>query len=243
MFGWGRRVLARLPLRGDEVVLDAGCGAGQLTALLAERLPHGHVVALDLSLEMLERARERLAPFGDRVSYVLADVAHHVQRPPVDAFFSTATFHWVEDHDTLFGAIASSLRPGGTLVSQCGGGANLSRFRERTAMLRAEATFAPFFRGFEQALHFPMPDESREQLERTGFVDVRAWLEAAPVALGDARSYAEFVACVIVREQLARLPSEELRHEFIARLVALARGDDPPFELDCWRLNLDAIRG
>ena len=44
---WAREVLDRLPLRGDETVLDAGCGSGRVTAMLLERLPNGHVVAVD----------------------------------------------------------------------------------------------------------------------------------------------------------------------------------------------------
>ena len=45
---WGLPVLARLPLTGDEVVLDVGCGTGRLTDRLAERLPRGRVAAVDL---------------------------------------------------------------------------------------------------------------------------------------------------------------------------------------------------
>ena len=61
---WGAEVLGRLPLEGDETVLDAGCGTGRVTELLLARLPRGRVVALDASAAMLEQARERLARFG-----------------------------------------------------------------------------------------------------------------------------------------------------------------------------------
>ena len=65
MTRWGSDVLERLPLRGDETVLDAGCGTGQITERLVERLPRGRVVALDGSPAMVEAARGRLARFGD----------------------------------------------------------------------------------------------------------------------------------------------------------------------------------
>jgi trans-aconitate methyltransferase len=242
-FEWGRKVLARLALRGDETVLDAGCGAGRLTELLAERLPHGRLVALDSSRPMLELARTRLERFGDRVTYVFADAAQYIQRPPADAYFSTATFHWVPDHDTLFTAIAAGLRPGGQLVSQCGGGANLFRFRERSAALRGAPPFAPYLRDFVEPWHHAMPDETLERLERAGFVDVRAWLEAEPVRFADASAYVEFVTAVLLRDELARLPGEDLRREYVHALVEQAGRDDPPFELDYWRLNADATRG
>ena len=87
---WGTAVLDRLPLDGDERVLDAGCGSGRVTELLAERLPRGRVVALDGSPSMVDAARERLAPFGDRIEYVVADLGAAAadrragRRDPVD---------------------------------------------------------------------------------------------------------------------------------------------------------------
>src|SRR5262249_24358187 len=58
--GWGKVVVERAPVRGDERVLDAGCGTGRVTAMLLERLPRGRVVALDGSPAMIEGARRRL---------------------------------------------------------------------------------------------------------------------------------------------------------------------------------------
>ena len=122
MTRWGNAVLDRLPLTGDERVLDAGCGTGRVTEVLAERLPNGHVVALDGSAAMVDEARDRLARFGDRVSYVVADLGSPIPLDePVDAILSTATFHWVPDHDALFANLAAVLRHGGWLVAQCGG--------------------------------------------------------------------------------------------------------------------------
>ena len=84
MTRWGSVVLDRLPLRGDERVLDAGCGSGRVTEMLAERLPRGTVVALDGSASMVEAARERLARFGDRVEFVVADLGHPLPMAPVE---------------------------------------------------------------------------------------------------------------------------------------------------------------
>ncbi len=80
---WGRTVMARLDLEGDETVLDAGCGSGRVTEELLERLPRGHVVALDASPSMLAEARARLAGAGDKVTFVEADsVGAAACRPP-----------------------------------------------------------------------------------------------------------------------------------------------------------------
>ena len=125
-FGWGAAVVERLELEGGETVLDAGCGPGRVTELLLDRLPRGRVVALDGSPAMIGRARERLRPFGDRVRFLVADLGEPIPlAEPVDAILSTATFHWVSDHDALFRNLAAVLRPGGQLVAQCGGAGNL----------------------------------------------------------------------------------------------------------------------
>ena len=140
MTRWGAAVLDRLPLRGDERVLDAGCGSGRVTELLVERLPDGSVVALDGSPAMIEQARSRLARFGDRVEYVVADLGRPLPiAEPVDAILSTATFHWVPDHDAMFGNLAAVLRPGGRLVAQCGGAGNVESVRRVLAGDRATA--------------------------------------------------------------------------------------------------------
>jgi trans-aconitate 2-methyltransferase len=126
---WGGVVLDRLTLTGDETVLDAGCGSGRITELLAERLPHGQVVALDASPSMIAEARRRLARFDDRVAYLVADLGRPFALPgggQADAILSTATFHWVPDHDALFRNLAGVLRPGGELVAQCGGAGNIA---------------------------------------------------------------------------------------------------------------------
>src|SRR4051794_10766200 len=131
MTRWGADVLARLPLAGDETVLDAGCGSGRVTERLVQRLPRGHVIALDASPSMVESARSRLAAYRDRVELVVADLARPLPLPAgsVDDVLSTATFHWVSDHDALFANLARVLGPGGRLVAQCGGGDNIVRVR------------------------------------------------------------------------------------------------------------------
>ncbi|HEU5433439.1 MAG TPA: class I SAM-dependent methyltransferase, partial [Thermomicrobiales bacterium] len=100
---WGTRVLQRLPLRGDETVLDAGCGTGRLTEELLERLPRGRVIGVDRSRNMLEQAAAHLTPkYGDRITLLEGDLLQRQVDEPVDAIFSTATFHWIADHDALF---------------------------------------------------------------------------------------------------------------------------------------------
>src|ERR1700733_8576725 len=88
---WGKKVLSRLRLRGDEVVLDAGCGSGRLTADLLHALPQGRVVGVDLSQNMLNSAREHLeSQCGSRLSLVACDLLDLPFENAFDVIVSTA---------------------------------------------------------------------------------------------------------------------------------------------------------
>lgn len=238
---WGRKVLDRLTLAGDETVLDAGCGSGRLTAELAERLPRGRVVAVDLSRAMVAQAARLLVPrFDGRVAVVGADLVALPLAPACDVAFSTATFHWIHDHDRLFAQVHAALAPGGRLEAQCGGAGNLERVHRHAEALAAHADFAPHFAGWREPWTFPTAEEAALRLARAGFVDVETWLEEAPTPFASAEDFATFVTVVVLRPHLARLPAGELAERFVAEMVARAAGDDPPLTLDYWRLNLRA---
>lgn len=240
---WGSHVLDRLSLVGAETVIDAGCGSGHLTASLLERLPNGQVIAVDRSANMLAQARAHLVPrFGNRVSFLQADVAQIDVGEPVDAIFSTATFHWVLDHDALFRALFANLRPGGALVAQCGGGPNIARLRTRAAWLLESPKYRARSRGWSDPWEFAAPEETAERLQRAGFADIAAWLEPTPTPFPGAAEYREFVQSVVLRAHLDAFPDDQTRAAFMDDITALAAADDQPFVLDYWRLNLQAAR-
>ncbi len=240
---WGRRVLDRLPLVGDETVVDLGCGTGRPTADLLARLPHGRVVAVDRSAAMLAAARDHLSPIaGDRVRFVRADLGALPLRGPVDAVFSTATFHWVPDHPRLFAAIFGALAPGGRLVAQCGGGPNLAPLRDHLAALAATPRFAPALGGWPGPWEFADAEQTADRLRAVGFVEVETGLEHAPTALPDAAAYRAFLETVVLGTHLDRLPTPADRAALLDALTAHAATDPEPFTLDYWRLNLRARR-
>jgi len=239
-FRWGLEVLDRVQLRGDETVLDAGCGTGRLTAKLAERLPQGTVLACDLSENMVRGARDFLEPqFGERVQVFSADMAALQLTAVADGIFSTAAFHWVHDHDALFASLFRVLKPGGWLIAQCGGGANLTRLYGRVAQLQKQPLFADYFRNWKSATHFAVPPKTTERLLNAGFYDAEAYLSLAPTTFADAPAYRDFISAVCVAKHLKELPAD-LRQAFLDPLVSAAAQDDPPFTLDYQRLNISA---
>lgn len=239
---WGRRVLSRLVLRGDERVIDAGCGTGRLTAELMQKLPEGRLVAIDRSWNMLLTARANLRPeFGPRISYVRVALPAMPFSGWADVVFSTATFHWVKDHETLFAEILNALKPGGRLFAQCGGGPNLRAAHALAEDVMRRPPFAQYFGDWSGLWEFSNAEEAAARLRAAGFVDVDTSVEPAPTTLADEASYREFVTTVIYNPHLERLPMD-LRLPFIDEVTRRAAAADPPYTLDYWRLNLAGRR-
>jgi trans-aconitate 2-methyltransferase len=226
---WAERVLARLPLHGDETVLDAGCGSGRVTKMLLERLPRGHVVAVDSAASMVEHAREALDP--ERATVFQADLTELELDEPVDAAFSNAVFHWIADHDALFARLFAALRPRGRLVAQCGGKGNVARFHAAATKVAAEEPYAEHLAGWTGPWHFAGAEETAGRLEWAGFTDVDAWLEPYPVSPPDPTG---FLRTVCLGPHLEQLP-EELRGRFVEAVRERCGS-----ELDYVRLNIDA---
>jgi trans-aconitate 2-methyltransferase len=221
MEAMGREVLDRLDLAGDERVLDAGCGTGRVTAALVERLPHGHVIAVDGSPAMVEQARERL---GAGAEVFVADLLE-LEVQPVDAILSTATFHWIADHERLFAQLKTALRPGGRLVAQCGGAGNVQAIDEAARRVRPE-----LFTTWDGPWYFASPKETEERLRRLGWVDVWTWSFPVRVEPGDPR---EYFATVVLGSHLERIDAEH-RDAFVDDVL---RELDEPV-VDYVRLNI-----
>ncbi|HET7509783.1 MAG TPA: methyltransferase domain-containing protein [Solirubrobacterales bacterium] len=230
-FEWGMEVLERLELRGDEVAVDAGCGSGRVTAELIERLPDGRVIAVDGSAAMVEKAKERL---GERADYLVSDLVELELPESVDLVFSTATLHWISDHDALFARLRAALKPGGRLVAQCGGKGNVATHTEAIAAVASRPEFGQHLTQAKGLWNFAGPEETEARLQGAGFTDVRCWLQPKPVQ--PARPL-EFVSTVTLGPILDQLP-EEKRRPFAE---AVLEASEQPLVLDYIRLNMEAV--
>jgi trans-aconitate 2-methyltransferase len=227
----GRAVLARMDLQGDELVLDAGCGSGRITELLIERLPLGRVIAVDESPSMVQAAQRRLGLAAD---VRVADLLELELPEPVDAILSTATFHWISDHEALFRRLRHALRRGGRLVAQCGGDGNIEVLRDRARALLEREPYAGHFAGWRAPWNYAGPEESRERLVAAGFSSAECWLTPAPQQPDHPR---EFLETVIFEPHVRQLPPE-LRERFVDELLEHL---GEPVIVDYVRLNIDAV--
>jgi trans-aconitate 2-methyltransferase len=107
-------LLARVPIESPRVVYDLGCGAGQLSRLMAERWPQAQVVGVDSSAAMLKQAGEALP----NLRWQQHDLANWRADTPADLIYSNAALHWLPDHAALLRHLMAQLAPEGVLAVQ-----------------------------------------------------------------------------------------------------------------------------
>lgn len=231
---WSAAVIDRLELKGGETVVDAGCGSGNVTEDLLERLPEGRVIGVDGSPSMVEEADRRLGE-DPRTSFVCQDLAELELDEQVDAIFSNATFHWVSDHDQLFRALATATRPGGKLVAQCGGRGNVAEVTAALAVVNREEPFAEIFGDYSDPWNFAGPEETEMRLIAAGYEDVECWLEERIAHPEDPRGFFEASFLAPARQVL----DDKQFTEYTERLLAEM---GQPTSFNYVRLNMTATR-
>ncbi len=171
---WGRELMDKLCLSGDEYLLDIGCGDGKLSAQIARRLPHGGVLGVDSSPEMIALACDRYPPGrSGNLRFAVMDARRLGLRASFDVVFSNAALHWVIDHRPVLAGIHAALRPGGRVLIQMGGRGNAADVVAVIGEIMATAQWCSFFKDFSFPYGFYGPGEYRPWLAAAGF-DVRS---------------------------------------------------------------------
>ena len=240
-FAWAREFLARLPLRGDEHILDVGCGDGKITAELARAVPAGSATGIDASAAMIAYAREQF-PGQD---FQVMD-ARQLQFPRLfDVVFSNAALHWVDDHPAFLRGAAAALRPGGRLVVSCGGRGNAQTVVAALHAVLRRKRWRAWFRRLPLPYFFYDPADYPGWLARAGFAtwSVELVPQAAPYA-GIAGLVAWLRTAWLPYTQ--RIPAPE-RAEFIAAVAESYAATHPPdaagrLHVGMVRLEIDAVK-
>ncbi|MGC8465770.1 MAG: class I SAM-dependent methyltransferase [Acidimicrobiales bacterium] len=191
---WGRDLLDRAALQGDESVVELGAGTGRDTLSIARSLTTGHVTALDRSTTMLSRLRGKLPKeLASKVSLRESDLNEPLPIPDqsCDLVFSVATLHWLRDHRPLAREVARVLKPGGRFLFECGGAGNIAHVRAALrSVLGTEYSEAHW--------NFPQPADERELLRRCGFQHVEAHLRESPTPPMDEATFRDYLQTVVL---------------------------------------------
>lgn len=238
--------MERVPWRGDERVLDVGCGDGRLTAELARRVPRGAVLGIDSSAEMIAHASNAHPPSRfPNLMFLQMDACSIELTREHDLVFSNAALHWVPDHQSFLRGAAGALRPGGRLVVSCGGKGNAG---EVFAALKAEMrmpSWRGFFKRLEKAYYFHSDTEYRRWLPAAGFDPGRIQLVPKDAVHESVEAFAGWLRTTWM-PYTQRVP-EGRRGEFISAVVRRYLEKHPAdssgaVRVRMVRLELEAVR-
>ncbi len=238
-------ILARLQLGPREEIVDLGCGTGEHTVELARRTVNGHVVGIDSSPAMLERAiklRNTLDPeLRQRVEFRLADFRTLNADREYTIVFSNAALQWVSDHRAAFAAIFRALREGGRMAVQMPANEN------ETAQLTMRRMAAePPWSATLGAVRTPSDEnvlpaaEYACLLHDIGFEQVSCFYHIFRHPMANPAEVVEFCRSTSLRRFLDRLPAAQ-HSEFISELTRRlegAYGTTGPFTFTFRRLFL-----
>jgi trans-aconitate 2-methyltransferase len=237
---WGSDLVDELAFRGDERVLDLGCGDGSLTRKLAERVPLGFVLGVDAAAEMLEAARAKCLP---NMAVERLDINQLAFIAEFDAVFSNAALHWVQDHAAVLHNIHRALKPGGILRAQFAGDGNCPNM---VACVRRQMAIRPFtqaFAGFRWPWYFPPVAEYEKLLHASPFVVWRVWIEQRDQRFPGADAIAGWIdnPCLIPFVQALPAPLRKpFRDGVVGAMLTLTLQPDGTYLEPFRRMNVSA---
>ncbi|MCX6652673.1 MAG: methyltransferase domain-containing protein [Methanomassiliicoccales archaeon] len=208
---WGMAVIDSLQLKGDESIIDLGCGDGVLSAELARRVPRGRVLGLDNSSSMIETARSNWAP---NLDFRLQDLTHMDFSEVFDLAFSNAALHWIKDQDTFLLGLHRALKPGGCLRFNFAGDGNCPSIFRGMREAMSHPRFTSYFASFEWPWHMPSAGDYEIKLRAAGFRDIEVWMQDADRAFENAQEFSKFIVSMGLVPLLERVPEGRERAAF-----------------------------
>ena len=224
---WGRTLIGELALRGDERILDLGCGDGSLTAELAALVPRGSVLGVDASASMIETARKDHA--GPNLRFEQLDIDAINFQAEFDVVFSNATLHWIKDHESLLKNVFDGLKRGGAARFQFAASGNCSTLIRVVREVMAQRHYAAYFRDFDWPWYMPTAEEYRSLLDAALFVETKVWCENADKHFESADAMTKWIDQPSLVPFLARIDRKDrqrFRDAVVERMIKETMQDD-----------------
>jgi ubiquinone/menaquinone biosynthesis C-methylase UbiE len=232
-YKWGQQVIKWRKWRGNEIVMDAGCGSGLLTKQLAKQVPRGKIYAVDIDSNMIKQAKSNLKSF-DNVEIIQSSFADIKLPRKMDVIFSNSALHWVQDHRKAFQNFWEMLKPmndnndvtdasvsrnnsnnntaagrSGQLLVQCGGHGNLQQIITILERIIHLYQFKKYFTDWQQPWYFAKAEDTGKLLQEIGYVNTKAYYSDDRVTLPNRQIYSKFVKTVVMKSYLDHLSSHK----------------------------------
>jgi len=239
---WGRRLIEKRKWIGNEIVIDAGSGSGNLTKILADKVPSGQIYAVDSDPNMVEQAKSNLSAYRN-VEVILSSMDKVNLPKKVDVVFSNAALHWVLDQESVFSHFWQLLKPNcGELLIEYGGHGNIETAVRVIFKLMQSSQFKEHFVNWKQSWYFPMADEIEGLLEKARFRDIQVNLSKRTTSFSSRNEFANFVKTVIMKPFLGYLPDVAKKEQFLDAFLKEIEQFDLGWSLDYVRLAIFARR-
>jgi trans-aconitate 2-methyltransferase len=244
---WARELIAKLNLDGHESLLDIGCGDGKITAEIAGYVPHGSVVGIDSSREMIDLALDNFTKgVRPNLTFQVIDAKHLPFSEEFDVIFSNAALHWIKDHRPVIAGIWKSLKPGGRALLQMGGKGNAESILFVLEEMMSENEWGQYFSDFAFSYGFYGPEEYTTWISETGLHPVRIELIPKVMSYDHREGLAGWVRTTWL-PYIERIPDNR-KEEFITELVDRYVVKYPPdsegkINVHMMRLEVEATKG
>lgn len=241
---WAQELLSRISIRGNEKILDIGCGDGKITAEIALLVPDGSVLGIDNSAEMIGFAQSKFPHASwPNLTFQYGDASdlHFVDE--FDLVLSFACLHWVRDHGPVLEGIKRSLKRGGRTLMQFGGKGNAAEIIEVVDEIISEEKWSCFFEGFKFPYGFFGPEEYLTWLDRAGLSAFRVELVQKDMAQSGREGLASWFKTTWLPyiEKVPRDFREDLIYEVVDRYALVHPPDgDGIVHVGIVRLEVEA---
>ena len=243
---WARKIIFSKKWAQKEIVMDAGCGSGRITKILAEIVPFGKVYGIDSDENMIKKAKENLKDFKNVkiIQSDLLDINFDKMQSKVNVIFSNAVLHWILDHNRVFSNFYDLLFDEGQILIQCGGYGNLQKSISIFDAVKNSSEFKQYFSNWKNQWNFAKPSDTKNILKDIGYTDIQVYLEDYPVTFKDKTSYSIYLKTVVLGPYLKFLNSEKLQNSFLQRIIQLKENENEEqmLTLDYKRLNIFATK-
>ena len=237
---WGEKLISELDLKGNESILDLGCGDGTTTEKLAQLVPDGQVVGIDSSHGMIKSAKKLEK---DNLLFRILNINALDYKNEFDLIISNATLHWVKDHRTLFSNCLQALIANGRVRFNFAGDGNCQHFFKVVKEAMNNTRYRKHFEQFEWPWYMPALPEYKNIVSKTDFREVKLWEENADRYFPNTGTMIKWIDHPSIVPFLKHVPPDDknsFRDFVIGRMILETKQDDGRCFQTFRRINLSA---